>query len=238
MTELKYGMNRKLLPISFGISFSLSLIGRFLFPIIFTEGTERDTNGMKMLLLVCSVVFLCILVLFLLTIFFKFAGRKRKKSHVKAVSGIILLTGLIFIVFFVISLLYGLIAVFINECLKSSISFNYIKGIINAVTMAITWLISPFFFNMIFVHGIKDKKVWESFTSGLRISRSLYFSLLILIAGVFAIGWLAMLPFNYISSTFIIDMLKILIVSVIGMFTLVFAFAVYANNTNSERKSV
>jgi hypothetical protein len=152
----------------------------------------------------------------------------------KVFGGLLGTIGLLLAVSLVISLLYGLLAVLIHAVLKSTLSLEQIKGIINIATIVLTWLISPLYISALFTYGLDSEKPWKAFVGSLKIGGRRYIKFLVFVAAVFAMGWLTTLPFRYADMTLPLEIVRTATVTVIGMFSLLFDIALYADESKNE----
>ena len=140
------------------------------------------------------------------------------------------MTGVFIIAFFLISLLYGLLAVLLNWILKSVMTFEEFKGVFNVVTMILTVAVMPLFFNVLFTYGLGKMKITEGISTGTKTIKIRYVKLLIFLVTAGALGWLAVLPFRYFDSTLILRIIKTTVTVIIGTLGLTFAFSLFAEN--------
>ena len=237
MKKISYWLRPKLMIPAFGVSLTFAIIGKYLSPMVYTAGSEGKTSSSTVLLGTGVAIAAIILALFLLSLFLenvKTLTGGEKKPVKKAFGGIVCLIGLLIIGFFFISLLYGLLAVLIHAILKSTLSFEQIKGVVNIITVVLTWLLSPLLFNCLFSFGLHKVKLLKSCQTGVKIPAGRYIKFLIFPVVVFAAGWLTALPFRYLGKTVPIQLIQTVFVAILGMFALVFMTALYVESSNTK----
>jgi hypothetical protein len=238
MTKISTWLSPKLLGLSPAVSAPIAVAGEYLSPRFYSAGTDGKVNSSTILLWTGAALAASVFALFLLTVLFENAKpvleTGRKKPLGKAFGGLLGTIGLLTAASLVISLLYGLLAVLIHTVLKSTFSLEQIKGIINISTMVLTWLVSPLYISALFTYRIDSEKPWKAFTGSLKIGGHRYIKILVLVAAVFAAGWLTTLPFRYADMTLPLEIARTAIVTAIGMFSILFAIALYTDESKNE----
>jgi hypothetical protein len=234
MMKISIWLNPKLLGLSLATSAPIAVVGEYLSPRFYSAGTDGKESGDTILLWTGAALAASVFAIFMLTLLFEASKKNTDNGHLKkpigkAFSGLLGTIGLLLAVSLVISLLYGLLAVLIHAALKNTLSFEQIKGIINIATTIITLLILPVFFNIFFTYGTSKEKILKSFSLGLKSQKGRYVKMLLFIAVVFATGWLVTLPFRYVDLTLPIQLVRTVVLSIVGMLALVAAFAINSN---------
>ena len=231
MTKLRQIAKFDVLALSFYVFFGISLVGTYIFPIFYETGTQNNniTTSSLYLTAFVFVLLLCVFLFSWLISRVKLKLRETKSKPFDKFGGLLLLVLFGLLAMFVVSLIYGLIAVLINSVLKSTMEIEQILGVVNIATNIITILLLPIFVNIVCVYALDENKAVRSIAAGFKTLKLNYLSFLIILTIFFGIGYLIQIPFNYIEQSVIAQIGKILIISVLGTFSVPAIFAHYKN---------
>ena len=215
MTKSKAILSPTVLSISFGISLIIALCGSFVFPIFFDAGM-KDSNGSRLSVGSLIVLASFFLMVFLFALLFRSLEEKRKRKLSSLFGGLLSLFVIGFAAMLLLSMLYGLLAMLIYAICKDALTGDQIKGVINVAIGIITLSVLPIALNIFFTYALTGQKVLRSISEGLRTLKKQYLRLLLILAILFAVGFLAVLPFNYASDTLPLQIAKTIVTAVIG----------------------
>ncbi len=197
-----------------GICGLLSFGGVFCILPVMSENS--DISEISILLCAVGLAAMCIIVFFVTAFLCFLLQRERSISYQKAL-GRVLCTLLILIgAAILLSLLFGLIAVLLYAVLKSVLTLEEIKGVINYVISALQILSAPFFISVFWQELTQNSSFFALFCKGFFVGGKRYFKLLLLMVLVFGIGMLLQTAFHYLPNHIGFDVLKALLFSGIG----------------------
>jgi membrane protease YdiL (CAAX protease family) len=230
-------MKPSLLAYAFLISLSGSAIGLYVFPALFAAGTGTlSASPPSLLAALAALAALAVLVLVLCALFFHAARRVLaadgrggfpERGTPRTVAGLAVLFAAFAACALVLSLLYGLVAVLVYG-LSGGVPLDEAKGAISFVASVLTLLLLPVFVQAFFAYGLNGPTAWAGVRNGLRALKAIYPRLLLLSAALFAAGHLLLPLFGRLPQGLPAEAAKAAATSVVGMFGLVFALAVFA----------
>ena len=162
---------------------------------------------------------LCALALLFLTAFLFYIKSNKNKSKTTfgyAFTRVICTVLILLSSMVILSMLYGLVAVFINQMLKDNLKLDQIKGIINFMISIATILVLPLFISIFWEEANCKDTFFKSLVNGIAIKGKVYLRLLILIVISFAIGLIAMTAFNYLSDGIVLNIFKTILMTILG----------------------
>ena len=219
--------------LAFCISLITTAIGSYIFPVFYQRVTEGTTDKFLLSLVIAVISFAGITSL-LLILSAKVKNILRNSTFSKPFEGLgrfLILILILLVAGLFVSIIYGLISTLIYSIAKETISIEQIKGIINIVTSILTFLILPIFFNIFLTFTMERGSIKETLITGLKSTKQIYFYLLIFFLTIFGIGYLVLIPFNYIENLTITAILKMVILPVIGTTSLLMSFTIYEKGT-------
>lgn len=190
-------------------------------PYIFSIGTEQrdaEYNVLAISLIAGVAVLVVILTLFRLTVH-KSSVNIFKEFGIGVARAVLLLL-IAGVIYMVISIICGGIAILIYGILKSKLSLEVIKGIINCATGIIILGIMPLGIAVFWKIITSDSKFLKSLGEGLRTGGRNYFKLVLLCIASYAIGIAITTVTNYIREVMWMQLMRVLLISVCGMITL------------------
>jgi hypothetical protein len=234
---LNVWLRPKVLLGALAVSVVLVVVGGHLLPLFSSVVFRLRVGNVAVLLQVGTVLLASMLIAFALAVMFEAVnralGRERQiMPFGKACCRLWMLLLGFAVVFFFISLLYGLLAVGLYKSLKTSLSWGQIMGVINAVTVILTVAVLPLVLNVLFTLGLTGMKFWGSVVEGLRLGKNRYFLWQIFPIVAFAVGWLLVLPFRYFELTPLLSVFKDAVTVFTGVFGLVFGCALFVDGAS------
>ena len=115
-----------------------------------------------------------------------------------------------------LSSLFGLIATLIYFVLKSVLSFEQIKGIVNLITVVVTLMVLPFGVSVFWTIVKTNSTGAEGYERGLKVSKKIYQKLLIAVALLYGLGVLITTMFQFLPYSILFRILKTIILTVVG----------------------
>lgn len=117
----------------------------------------------------------------------------------------------------IFSILSGFFSVAVYKSLKMSLSLAQIKGIINYSVTAVTVLSFPFIVSVFWSILRGNEAFFKDLKAGFVMKNYRYVKVLGLLLSMFGIGILLNSLFNYISAVLLADILKVILLSSMGM---------------------
>ncbi|MCC8023391.1 MAG: hypothetical protein LIO46_06425 [Clostridiales bacterium] len=235
MKKAKYFLRWGLFLPSLLISLCISLIGIYVFPVFFDFGMQEEARTpvwMGVLLFVCLAAG-GILFMQVLAHGIGLLSRKRRKlfsgfGKLLGFLGILCLSGI------VLSLLYGLLALLLYTVFKNSFTMEQIQGVVNILTGCITLLVLPaalYFLCRVLTQPIPLKAALRLEP---KVFRRQYPKLLFTAIGLFAAGFLLMIPFQYLPQTMIAMAAKTALLSLLGMAGMIIMVSFFVGELKKE----
>jgi len=230
LTKFKTLLKPDIIGLSFLVSAIIAFMDIFTFPVFFKAATKSADAANPMfnilMMIVAFVVVLHLFSLLLIRVRIKLENKDRSKIT-KIFIGLIIIFFIGLVAMFLISLIYGLLSVLIYQFTHKTLTVEQVKGIINVITGLLTLLILPVFINILLTFGLNKSHVKESIFTGIKTLKFNYLKFLLIIFSLFGVGYLAMIPLNYIPSTGVLLIVKALLLSLIGTIGIIIAFTAY-----------
>ncbi|MDR3053517.1 MAG: hypothetical protein LBU48_06630 [Coriobacteriales bacterium] len=156
----------------------------------------------------------------------KRSASARKPST--TVLGILALLALYALAGLVLSLLFGLLALLIEQMLGSTLAPEQLRGIIVAVSSGITLAVMPVVLIVLFSYGLGHGSIKEGIVSGLTSLKRSYLKVLVVLLAYFAAGWLISALFARMPALmplFILKVVLLVALCVAYLFTLLVLLA-------------
>ncbi len=197
-----------------GISLLLPFAAEFMLQSAITNRLLQEPD--KQMICAVGLVAVCVIILCLVVFLRKCLCSPAKKSFIASL-GRVALTGLLLtLCAIILSLLNGQLSVLLYALLKSTLTIEQIKGIIDWLTTALLIAISPFFIAVFWREISGSEAFFTCLTSGLRVGGKQYGKLVLLSVMLFGVGFLIMTAFQHMPHSIWSSIAKVLLYGTTG----------------------
>lgn len=202
------------------ISFIVAGISIFLSQDIFNAVAvrERQNSGVSLIIFAVAIVVLLILTVFLrsLTVYDNAKARKNTLGVGLSLLRIVLFAVFTIAIACVFSLISGLLAMVLYGLFKNVMTFNTIKGILDAIITIIFLIITPLLVSSFWEVMCRNGGFLNVLDISGKSGRKKYFKILLTLLVLSAVGFLLSTAFNYAADSILIKILKTIIFGTTG----------------------
>jgi len=215
----------------------VSSVGNLVFPHFFAaEGESINANQVVVMGVIIVGVIITEIILFTLLyseIRKELFGTKEVKKLARVFPFVALLL-VIGIIMLLINLIYSVIAMLVWELLKTQISIDQMKNLVDVMRPILSILMIPVLISALMVFGLRGKRVLESIKASFKETKKMYTQLLITIGVLYVSGRALMYLLSYTGEAMVADVLRTIVYTVGATVAHLIIASVYTKQSKLE----